>query len=114
VTGKVVWSEKWEHSCEALIDARRFRLANEALLGREKRGPRGEPQTRAMLKGAIKCPDCEGSSHEQAHVQGIEQARRRDLHLLSVHRQHGEQVRRLRAERDRLKALPSEPDRWDE
>ena len=31
VTGKVVWSEKWEHSCEALIDARRFRLANEAL-----------------------------------------------------------------------------------
>src|SRR6266516_6334976 len=28
VTGKVVWSEKWEHSCEALIDARRFRLAN--------------------------------------------------------------------------------------
>jgi hypothetical protein len=25
-----------------------------------------------------------------------------------------EQVRRLRAERDRLKALPAEPDRWDE
>ena len=41
VTGKVVWSEKWEHSCEALIDARRFRLANEALPGREKRGPGG-------------------------------------------------------------------------
>ena len=28
--------------------------------------------------------------------------------------QFDEQVRRLRAERDRLKALPSEPDRWDE
>jgi hypothetical protein len=25
-----------------------------------------------------------------------------------------EQVRRLHAERDRLKALPAEPDRWDE
>jgi hypothetical protein len=25
-----------------------------------------------------------------------------------------EQVRRLRAERDRFKALPAEPDRWDE
>src|SRR5260370_7336136 len=59
VTGKVVWSEKWEHSCEALIDARRFRLANEALAGREKRGPRGEPQPRAILKSTIKCPDSE-------------------------------------------------------
>jgi hypothetical protein len=28
--------------------------------------------------------------------------------------QFNEQVRRLRAERDRLKALPAEPDRWDE
>ena len=28
--------------------------------------------------------------------------------------QFDEQVRRLRAERDRLKALPAEPDRWDE
>jgi hypothetical protein len=44
----------------ALIDARRFRLTNDALAGREKRGPRGEPQARVMLKGAIKCPDCEG------------------------------------------------------
>ena len=28
--------------------------------------------------------------------------------------QFDEQVRRLRTERDRLKALPAEPDRWDE
>jgi hypothetical protein len=28
--------------------------------------------------------------------------------------QFDEQVRRLRVERDRLKALPAEPDRWDE
>jgi hypothetical protein len=28
--------------------------------------------------------------------------------------QFDKQVRRLRAERDRLKALPAEPDRWDE
>jgi hypothetical protein len=28
--------------------------------------------------------------------------------------QFEEQVRRLRAERDRLKALPAEPDRWEE
>ncbi len=28
--------------------------------------------------------------------------------------QFDEHVRRLRAERDRLKALPAEPDRWDE
>jgi hypothetical protein len=28
--------------------------------------------------------------------------------------QFDEQVRRLRAERDRLRALPAEPDRWDE
>ena len=28
--------------------------------------------------------------------------------------QFDEQLRRLRAERDRLKALPAEPDRWDE
>ena len=28
--------------------------------------------------------------------------------------QFDEQVRRLRAERDRLKALPAEPDRWNE
>ena len=180
VTGKVVWSEKWEHSCEALIDARRFRLANEALLGREKRGPRGEPQTRAMLKGAIKCPDCEGSSMNKLTcrasskhgggtytyyrctgtgsrrkgcgnmvrmevvdaavdeimattfrvpvkrlilVKGTDyqdqleeisyRIRALDPDVMSDE-QFDEQVRRLRAERDRLKALPAEPDRWEE
>ena len=40
-TGKVAWSERREHSCEPLIDARRFRLANQALRAREKRGPKG-------------------------------------------------------------------------
>jgi site-specific DNA recombinase len=180
VTGKVVWSEKWEHSCEALIDARRFRLANEALLGREKRGPRGEPQARAMLKGAIKCPDCEGSPMNKltcrasskhgsgtytyyrctgtgsrrkgcgnmVRMEVVDAAvneimattfRIRVKRLILVKgtdyqdqleeisyriraldpdvmsdEQFDEQVRRLRAERDRLKALPAEPDRWDE
>jgi Recombinase/Recombinase zinc beta ribbon domain len=180
VTGTVVWSEKWEHSCEALIDARRFRLANEALAGREKRGPRGEPQTRAMLKGAIKCPDCEGSSMNKLTcrasskygggtytyyrcsgtgsrrkgcgnmvrmevvdaavdeimattfrvpvkrlilVKGTDyqdqleeisyRIRALDPDVMSDE-QFDEQVRRLRAERDRLKALPAEPDRWEE
>jgi hypothetical protein len=123
-------------------------------------------------------PALRGLADEQAHLPGVEQARRRDLHLLPVHRhreppqrvrQHGadggggygggapqdeivattfdvpvkrllilvtgthyhdqldeisyriraldpdamfdEQVRRLRAGRDRLKALPAEPDR---
>ena len=180
VTGKVVWSEKWEHSCEALIDARRFRLANEALLGREKRGPRGEPRTRAMLKGAIKCPDCEGSSMNKLTCRasskhgsgtytyyrctGIGSRRKGCGNMVRMEvvdaavneimattfrvpvkqlilvkgtdyqdqldeisyriraldpdvmsdEQFDEQVRRLRAERDRLKALPAEPDRWEE
>ena len=38
-----------------------FARVPEALAGRGKRGPRGEPQARAMLKGAIRCPDCEGA-----------------------------------------------------
>jgi hypothetical protein len=163
-----------------LIDARRFRLANEALAGREKRGPRGEPQTRAMLKGAIKCPDCEGSSMNKLTcrasskhgggtytyyrctgtgsrrkgcgnmvrmevadaavdeimattfrvrvkrlilVKGTDyqdqleeisyRIRALDPDVMSDE-QFDEQVRRLRAERDRLKALPAEPDRWEE
>jgi Recombinase/Recombinase zinc beta ribbon domain len=179
-TGEVAWSERWEHSCEALIDARRFRLANEALRTREKRGPAGDPQTRAMLKGAIKCPDCEGSSMNKITTRGSSKAgagkltyyrctgtgsqrkscgnmvrmevtdaavneimattfgvpvkrlilvkgtdyqdqldeisyriRALDPDLMSDE-QFDEQVRRLRAERDRLKALPAEPDRWEE
>jgi len=179
-TGEVAWSEKWEHSCEALIDARRFRLANEALAGREKRGPAGEPQTRAMLKGAIKCPHCEGSSMNRltcrasskhgggtytyyrctgtgSRRKGCGNMVRMDVADAAVDEimattfrvpvkrlilvkgtdyqdqleeisyriraldpdvmsdeQFDEQVRKLRAERDRLKALPAEPDRWEE
>lgn len=179
-TGKVKWSEKWEHSCEALIDARRFRLANEALAGREKRGPRGEPQARAMLKSAIKCPDCEGSPMNKLTcrasskhgggtytyyrctgtgsrrkgcgnmvrmevvdaavdeimattfripvkrlilVKGTDyqdqleeisyRIRALDPDLMSDE-QYDAGLRKLRAERDRLKALPAEPDRWEE
>lgn len=49
----------WLHQCEALVDPRTFRLANEALTdrGAKRRGPRGNPKTRAMLKGAIRCSD---------------------------------------------------------
>jgi DNA invertase Pin-like site-specific DNA recombinase len=179
-TGKVVWSERWEHPCEALIDARRFRLANEALRTREKRGPAGDPQTRAMLKGAIKCPNCEGSSMNKIKTRGSSKAgadkltyyrctgtgsqpkgcgnmvrmevtdaavnqimattfhvpvkrlilvkgsdyqdeldeiryriRELDPDLMSDE-QYDAELRRLRAERDRLKALPAEPDRWEE
>lgn len=179
-TGKVVWSERWEHPCEALIDARRFRLANEALRTREKRGPAGDPQTRAMLKGAIKCPNCEGSSMNKIKTRGSSKAGSATLtyyrctgtgsqrkgcgnmvrmevtdaavnqimattfrvpvkRLILVkgsdhqdeleeisHRireldpdvmtdeQYDAELARLRAERDRLKALPAQPDRWDE
>lgn len=48
------------HRCEALIDAGTFRLANEALKNRPKRGP-SNPATRAMLAGAITCPNCDDS-----------------------------------------------------
>ncbi len=179
-TGEVVWSERWEHSCEALIDARRFRLANEALRTREKRGPAGNPQTRAMLKGAIKCPDCEGSSMNKIKTRGsskpgsgtltyyrctgtgsqrkgcgnmvrmevadaavneimattfrvpvkrlilvkgsdsqdeLDEIRYRIRELdpdVMTDEQYDAELGRLRAERDRLKALPAQPDRWEE
>ncbi len=48
------------HRCEALVDAGTFRLANEALKNRPKRGP-SNPATRAMLAGAIYCPNCDDS-----------------------------------------------------
>ena len=73
-TGQVVWSGKWEHSCEALIDARRFRLANDALARREKRGPKGDPMSRAMLRGAIRCPDCDGSPMNKIKTRGSSKA----------------------------------------
>ena len=179
-TGEVVWSERWEHSCEALIDARRFRLANEALVTREKRGPIGNPETRAMLKGAIKCPDCEGSSMNKITTRAsskpgsgtltyyrctgtgsrpkgcgnmvrieaadaavneimattfrvpvkrlilvkgtdyqdeLDEIRYRIRELdpdVMTDEQYDAQLGRLRAERDRLKALPAEPDLWEE
>jgi hypothetical protein len=51
---------RWVHECEALVDPTTFRLANEALVDRHRkqRGPRGRPENRAMLKGALRCPRC--------------------------------------------------------
>ncbi|MGH3203474.1 MAG: recombinase family protein [Streptosporangiaceae bacterium] len=178
-TGAVVWTGKWEHSCEALIDARRFRLAGQALSAREKRGPKGDPMSRAMLRGAIRCPDC-GSPMNKIKTRASSKAgsgtityyrcwgtgsrpkgcgnmvrmdvadtavnqviastfrvpvkrlilvkgsdyqdeleevsrRMRDLDPdVMTDDQYDEQMRKLRAERDRLKALPAEPDRWEE
>lgn len=48
------------HRCEPLIDPGIFRLANETLKNRPKKGP-SDPQTRAMLAGAIYCPHCTDS-----------------------------------------------------
>jgi Resolvase, N terminal domain/Recombinase len=53
----------WLHQCEALIDTRTFRRANEALADRERkqRGPRGNPENYAMCRGATRCPRCGAS-----------------------------------------------------
>jgi DNA invertase Pin-like site-specific DNA recombinase len=50
----------WVHETESLVDPTTFRLANEALGNRKRkqRGPRGRPENRAMLKGALRCPAC--------------------------------------------------------
>jgi hypothetical protein len=45
---------------EPLIDASTFKRANDALDTRPKRGP-SNPQTRAMLSGALFCPRCADS-----------------------------------------------------
>jgi site-specific DNA recombinase len=45
------------HRCEPLIDGGTWKLANEALKNRPKKGP-SNPETRAMLAGAIFCPRC--------------------------------------------------------
>lgn len=50
----------YAHKCEPMVTRAVQRQAIEALTGREKRGPRGNPGTRAMLKGAISCPGCAG------------------------------------------------------
>jgi DNA invertase Pin-like site-specific DNA recombinase len=57
-TGKLV---TYTHSCERIVSRRVQRQAIEKLAARGKRGPRGNPDTRAMLKGAIFCPYCDGS-----------------------------------------------------
>jgi len=51
----------YAHKCEAIVTRKVQLQAVEALSAREKRGPRGNPETRAMLKGAITCPRCEDS-----------------------------------------------------
>jgi hypothetical protein len=56
--GKLV---TYAHSCEAIVSRKTQRQAIEALAQREKRGPRGNPEARAMLKGAITCPNCDDS-----------------------------------------------------
>jgi DNA invertase Pin-like site-specific DNA recombinase len=48
------------HRCEALVDAAIWKRANEALVGRPKRG-HVDPQNRAMLAEALFCPSCEDS-----------------------------------------------------
>jgi len=57
---------RWVHECEPLVDATTFRKANEALSdrARRQRGPRGLPENRAMLRGAIRCPVCGNRMHK--------------------------------------------------
>ncbi len=57
------------HRCEPLIDAGTFQLANDALKNRPKKGP-SNPETRAMLAGAIYCPDCPDSPMYRIMVRG--------------------------------------------
>ena len=57
-SGKTV---TYTHSCEAIVTRSIQRQAIEALSTREKRGPRGSDDTRAMLKGVITCPFCDDS-----------------------------------------------------
>jgi DNA invertase Pin-like site-specific DNA recombinase len=59
---------RWVHECEALVDATIFRTANEKLTARVRKqvGPRGRPEYRARLRGALKCPECGGSMGKNA------------------------------------------------
>lgn len=52
---------RYAHKCEGIVRPSVQREAIRALSTREKRGPRGNPENRAMLKGAITCPDCDDS-----------------------------------------------------
>jgi site-specific DNA recombinase len=47
------------HECDPLVDARTWRLANEALAERPRRGPRSPDP--AMLAGVLSCPRCADS-----------------------------------------------------
>jgi hypothetical protein len=57
-TGKLV---TYAHKCDAVVTKSIQRQAIEAMSTREKRGPRGNPETRAMLKGVMSCPACADS-----------------------------------------------------
>jgi hypothetical protein len=57
-TGKVV---TYAHSCEPIVTRAVQREAIAALTCRERGGPSGNPDARAMLKGVITCPNCENS-----------------------------------------------------
>ena len=52
--GKVI------HRCEGLVGCGHVEAANDALVTRKKRG-HIDPENRAMLAGALYCPDCEDS-----------------------------------------------------
>lgn len=56
----------YTHSCEAIVTRSTQRQAIAALATREKRGPRGNPETRAMVKGVITCgnPDCDATGEQ--------------------------------------------------
>jgi site-specific DNA recombinase len=57
-SGKLV---TYVHSCEPIVSRKVHRQAIEALSSREKRGPRGNADARAMLKGVMSCPFCDDS-----------------------------------------------------
>jgi DNA invertase Pin-like site-specific DNA recombinase len=61
---------RWLHTCEPLVDPTTFRLANEALSSRHRKakGPKGLPENRAQLRGALTCPLCGGPMHRNVSV----------------------------------------------
>lgn len=53
--------KRYKHKCDPIVTLKIQHQAIRALTGREKRGPEGNPATRAMLKGIITCPHCDDS-----------------------------------------------------
>lgn len=63
------------HRCEPLVDAAVWKRANEALSTRSRRGYT-DPETRAMLSGALYCPFCDDSPMYRITCQAPGQARK--------------------------------------